>query len=119
MNDTIIDVPFWVHGVWYHFCREEKEIRTAFYSKHPLKNLKYCIQRIKRGCCDADLWEIDSWFLRPQEYKNVTVYTACHLARHNEGCWKEAIIKTEEVGFAAHRKKDIAMAGNGNFGIMI
>lgn len=38
-------------------------MRSAFYSNKPLKNLKYCIQRIKRGYCDADLWEIDSWFL--------------------------------------------------------
>ena len=38
-------------------------MRTAFYSRKPLKNLKYCIQRIKRGYCDADLWNIDCWFL--------------------------------------------------------
>ena len=38
-------------------------MRTAFYSNKPPKNLKYCIQRIKRGYCYADLWEIDSWFL--------------------------------------------------------
>lgn len=38
-------------------------MRSAFYSKHPLKNMKYCIQRIKRGYCDADLWDIDHWFL--------------------------------------------------------
>ena len=38
-------------------------MRSAFYSKNPIKNLKYCIQRIKRGYCDADLWAIDEWFL--------------------------------------------------------
>lgn len=68
-------------------------------------------------CYGADL--AVQRFLRSQGYKNVTVYTACHLARHNEGCWKEVIIKTEKTGFAAHRKKDIAMAGNCDFGIMI
>ncbi len=38
-------------------------MRSAFYSNKLLKNLKHCIQRIKHGYCDADLWEIDSWFL--------------------------------------------------------
>ena len=38
-------------------------MRSAFYTKKPLKNLKYCIQRIRRGYCDADLWDIDSWFM--------------------------------------------------------
>ena len=38
-------------------------MRSAFYTKKPLKNLKYCIQRIRRGYCDADLWDIDSWFI--------------------------------------------------------
>ena len=38
-------------------------MQSAFYTKNPLDNLKYCIQRIKRGYCDADLWEIDRWFL--------------------------------------------------------
>ena len=68
-------------------------------------------------CYGADL--AVRHFLRSQGYKNVTVYTACHLARNNEGCCKEAIIKKRKTGFAAHRKKNIAMAGNCNFGIMI
>lgn len=38
-------------------------MRSAFQSKKLLKNLKYCIQRIRLGYCDADLWDIDEWFL--------------------------------------------------------
>ena len=38
-------------------------MQSAFYAKNPFKNLKYCIQRIKRGYCDADLWDMDRWFL--------------------------------------------------------
>lgn len=38
-------------------------MRSAFRSKNPIKNLKYCIQRILRGYCDADLWAIYEWFL--------------------------------------------------------
>ena len=36
---------------------------SAFQTKNLFWNLKYCIQRIRRGYCDGDLWEIDSWFL--------------------------------------------------------
>lgn len=36
---------------------------SAFYTKKPLKNLKYCIQRIRRGYCDGDLYELDVWFV--------------------------------------------------------
>lgn len=36
---------------------------SAFYTKKLLTNLKYCIQRIRRGYCVADLWSIDDWFL--------------------------------------------------------
>lgn len=38
-------------------------MRSAFYTKKPLKNFKYCIQRIRRGYCDADLCDMDSWFM--------------------------------------------------------
>ena len=36
---------------------------SAFYSKKFFRNIKYCIQRIRRGYCDADLWSFDYWFL--------------------------------------------------------
>lgn len=35
----------------------------AFKSKNLFKNIKYCYQRITRGYCDADLWDMDGWFL--------------------------------------------------------
>lgn len=38
-------------------------LSSAFQTKNLCWNLKYCIQRIRRGYCDGDLWEIDSWFL--------------------------------------------------------
>lgn len=38
-------------------------MNSAFKSKNIFTNLKYAYQRIKRGYCDADLWEIDGWFL--------------------------------------------------------
>lgn len=34
-------------------------MNSAFKSKNIFSNLKYAYQRIKRGYCDADLWEID------------------------------------------------------------
>lgn len=38
-------------------------MNSAFKSKNIFTNLKYAYQRIKKGYCDADLWEIDGWFL--------------------------------------------------------
>lgn len=57
--------------------------------------------------------------LNEQKYERVTVYTACNCARHNVGGWNEVNIATDNVGFSAHREKDIAMAKNCDFGIMI
>ena len=44
--------------------------RWQYRLKHPGKevldfcrNLKYCVQRIRKGYCDADVWDIYGWFL--------------------------------------------------------
>ena len=58
-------------------------------------------------------------FSNEQKYDSVTVYTACNCARHNVGGWREVIVTTDNVGFSAHREKDIAMANACDFGIMI
>lgn len=58
-------------------------------------------------------------FLNEYGYEKVTVYTACNTARHNIGNWSTIIINTDNVGFSAHREKDIAMAETCDFGIMI
>lgn len=58
-------------------------------------------------------------FLNERGYVKVTVYTACNTARHNVGRWNEINIVTNNVGFFAHREKDIAMANACDFGIMI
>ena len=36
---------------------------SAFQTKNQFWNLKYCIQRIRRGYCDGDLYELDVWFV--------------------------------------------------------
>ena len=38
-------------------------MKSVFYSKNIFRNIKYCIQRGRKGYCDADLWAIDRWFL--------------------------------------------------------
>ena len=58
-------------------------------------------------------------FLNEHGYEKVTVYTACNTVRHNVGGWNEVNIATDNVGFSAHREKDIVMAKICDFGIMI
>lgn len=38
-------------------------MQISSYAKKPFKSLRHCIQRIRRGYCDADLWDMDGWFL--------------------------------------------------------
>ena len=68
-------------------------------------------------CYGADL--AVQRFLSARGYKNVTVYTACKMARNNAGWWNESRIPTEKTGFSSHRQKDIAMIKDCDFGIMI
>ena len=87
-----------------------------------VKKMLCCIIKSNHHILIGDCYGIDlavQHFLNEQEYENITVYTACNCARHNVGGWKEVIIATNNVGFSAHRKKDIAMANACDFGIMI
>lgn len=36
---------------------------SAFQTRNLIWDLKYCIQRIRRGYCDGDLYELDVWFV--------------------------------------------------------
>lgn len=58
-------------------------------------------------------------FLSESSYKKVTVYTACDKARHNTGAWNEKVIKTDKIGYSAHRQKDKAMIEKCDFAMMV
>ena len=49
-------------SVFYDF---DFSIKRPLYSIRQLfRDLKCCLERIRKGYCVKDLWEIDTWFLR-------------------------------------------------------
>lgn len=87
-----------------------------------VKKMLCSIIRSNHHILIGDCYGIDlavQHFLNEQKYENITIYTACNCARRNVGGWKEVIIAADNVGFSAHREKDVAMANACDFGIMI
>lgn len=79
------------------FCNIPKEI---------LRDLKCCVQRIKKGFCYRDIWNIDSWFL------NVIPDMLDEL-KHTQHGFPTRFLKSdgsdtdEEIDRAAEKWKDI------------
>lgn len=85
----------------YHWAWAEEKISGVF--NNARKDLKYCIQRIKRGYCDADLYSIHDWFLEIvpamlEQYKKTRTGSPSVLGENlpnekgfivNETCHKE------------------------------
>lgn len=101
------------------FIGGSKEIGTL---SPAVKKMLYAIIRNGHHILLGDCYGIDlavQRFLKEQNYRCVTVYTACNNVRNNVGNWDEVIIKSSKMGYLAHKEKDIKMALDCDFGIMI
>ena len=83
--------------------------RFPYRLQHPIKeisrivrNFKFCYQRIVRGWCDADVWDLDMWFLEliPEMLYQLRLTTHTHPAFNGEiemsmHDWKNVLFNME------------------------
>lgn len=83
-----LNVFYGVHYPWCSIWGIRRNIKSFF------KSFKFAYQRITRGFCDADWWDMDSFYLSliSSSLKHFAENTISHPYEFSETEWKEKLL---------------------------